>query len=134
LDNEWHLIEKWMQKQMKDALTGVERGYFLSSFDFWWYDTNGQILQTAYSPAAIALGCASAVVLFSSKSIVLTIFFQKFANIDPLLHHHSSVDSFLHYLFDHGRLYWTLLRILDLVEAVWQLVVSSSWTYRVFPI
>jgi 5-methyltetrahydrofolate--homocysteine methyltransferase len=73
LDDEWNLIEKWMKDQMKDAPTGVKRGYF-SSFDFWWYDTNGQMLQTAYSAAAIALGCAAAVILFSSRSIVLTIF------------------------------------------------------------
>jgi predicted RND superfamily exporter protein len=73
LDDEWQLIETWMKEQTHQAPSGVNRGYF-SSFDFWWYDTNGQMLQTAYSAAGIALGCAAAVILFSSRSLLLTVF------------------------------------------------------------
>jgi predicted RND superfamily exporter protein len=73
LDDEWKLIETWMQDQTRQAPSGVNRGYFSSS-DFWWYDTNGQMLQTAYSAAGIALGCAAVVILFSSRSFVLTVF------------------------------------------------------------
>jgi hypothetical protein len=73
LDDEWQLIETWMKEQTRQAPSGVNRGYF-SSFDFWWYDTNGQMLQTAYSAAGIALGCAAAVILFSSRSLLLTVF------------------------------------------------------------
>lgn len=73
LDEEWNRIEDWVQLQNKNAPQGVRNGYF-SSFDFWWYDTNGQMLQTAYSAAGIALGCSAAVILFSSQSVVLTLF------------------------------------------------------------
>jgi hypothetical protein len=38
------------------------------------YDTNGQMLSTAYSAAGIALAGAAAVILFSSRSFTLTIF------------------------------------------------------------
>lgn len=46
---------------------------FHSSGDFWWYDTNGKMLQTAYAAAGIALGFSGIVVLFSSRSVVLTL-------------------------------------------------------------
>lgn len=73
LDEEWNLIEDWVQDYNRQAPAGVTLGYF-SSFDFWWYDTNGQMLKTAYSAAGIALGCSAAVILFSSRSLVLTMF------------------------------------------------------------
>jgi hypothetical protein len=75
LDEEWNLIEDWVKRQYQtqNAPRGVRNGYF-SSDDFWWYDTNGQMLQTAYSAAGIALGCSAAVILFSSHSLVLTVF------------------------------------------------------------
>jgi hypothetical protein len=73
LDEEWNLIENWMDRQNQQAPSGVRNGYF-SSFDFWWYDTNGQMLSTAYSAAGIALACAAAVILFSSRSFTLTLF------------------------------------------------------------
>lgn len=46
LDDEWNLIEDWVDAQNKKAPKGVQQGYF-TSYDFWWYDTNGQMLQTA---------------------------------------------------------------------------------------
>ena len=72
-DKEWNLIEDWMKSELQLAPVGVNKGYF-SSFDFWWYDTNGQMLVTAYSAAAIALGCAAAVILISSRSVSMTLF------------------------------------------------------------
>ena len=73
LDDEWNLIEDWVQEQLKSAPDGVANGYF-TSFDFWWYDTNGQMFSTAASAAGIALACAAAVILFSSRSVTVTLF------------------------------------------------------------
>jgi len=73
LDEEWNLIENWMQERNSEAPAGANGGYF-TSFDFWFYDTNEQMLQTAYAGAAIALGCAAIVILFSSRSLILTLF------------------------------------------------------------
>jgi MMPL family len=73
LDKEWNMIEDWVQAKNSKAPKGVHQGYF-TSYDFWWYDTNGQMLSTAYSSAAMALGCAAFIILASSKSIVLTLF------------------------------------------------------------
>jgi hypothetical protein len=73
LDDEWKVIEKWMDKENSQAPSGVSRAFF-SSEDFWWYDTNGQMLSTAYSSAGIALAAAAAVLLLSSRSFVLTFF------------------------------------------------------------
>lgn len=39
-----------------------------------WYDTNSDILRAAYGAAAIALAAAALVILFSSRSVVLTLF------------------------------------------------------------
>jgi hypothetical protein len=73
LDDEWKLIEKWMEQENIQAPSGVSRAFF-SSEDFWWYDTNGQMLLTAFSSAGIALAAAAAVLLLSSRSFILTIF------------------------------------------------------------
>jgi 5-methyltetrahydrofolate--homocysteine methyltransferase len=73
LDDEWNLIENWIKEKNIQAPSGVNRGYF-TSFDFWWYDTNGQMLRTAYTAAVIALGCAAVVILLTSRSVILTLF------------------------------------------------------------
>ncbi|KAG7341385.1 Patched family protein [Nitzschia inconspicua] len=73
LKAEWQLIEDWMVAKNNEAPLTVNQG-FSSSFDFWWYDTNGQMLSTAYSAAAIALSASAAVILLSSRSIILTFF------------------------------------------------------------
>jgi hypothetical protein len=73
LDDEWNMIEDWVNAQANTAPAGVANFYFSSS-DFWWYDTNTQMLSTAYASAAIALGAAAAVILLSSRSFVLTFF------------------------------------------------------------
>jgi predicted RND superfamily exporter protein len=46
---------------------------YFSSEDFWWYDTNKQILQSTYSSAAIAMGGAFVVILIASRSLEITI-------------------------------------------------------------
>ena len=38
------------------------------------YDTNGQMLSTAYTSSGIAMAAAAAAILFSSRSLVLTLF------------------------------------------------------------
>jgi hypothetical protein len=74
LDREWKDIEIWLGSQ---AVNGAPEGVsdmFHTSEDFWWYDTNGNMLNTAYTAAAIAIGTGALVILFSSRSIILTIF------------------------------------------------------------
>ena len=73
LHDEFVKIESWFNAQSSEAPTGVKNPVY-SNFDFWWYDTNGQMLSTAYGAAAIALAAAAAVILFSSRSFVLTLF------------------------------------------------------------
>jgi len=73
LDKEWNMIESWMSIQSKNAPIGVEK-MFQSSPDYWWFDTNGSILSTAYGSAGIALGAAAIVMLFSSRSFEITFF------------------------------------------------------------
>lgn len=46
---------------------------FFSSEDFWWYDTNAQLLKSTYSSAAIAMGGAMIVILVASRSLEITI-------------------------------------------------------------
>lgn len=73
LDKEWNMIESWMSEQSKQAPIGVKK-MFQSSDDYWWYDTNGSILSTAYGSAGIALGAAAIVMLVSSRSFEITFF------------------------------------------------------------
>lgn len=73
LDDEWHLVESWMNDRSDKAPVGVKNMYS-SSDDYWWYDTNGSILRTAYGAVAIALGAASIVMLISSRSFEITFF------------------------------------------------------------
>ena len=61
------------QETNRQAPIGTQNGYF-SSEDFWWYDTNGQMLRTAFSSAGVALAGAAAVILISSRSFILTLF------------------------------------------------------------
>jgi hypothetical protein len=73
LDDEWERIDSWFTTKSTTAPAGMNKPIY-SSFDFWWYDTNGQMLSTAYGAAGIALGAAAAVILFSSRSFTLTFF------------------------------------------------------------
>jgi len=73
LDSEWNLIEDWMSDKNDEGPDAVNAAYF-SSQDFWWYDTNGQMLTTAYGSAGIALGAAAIMLLLTTRSLVLTLF------------------------------------------------------------
>lgn len=73
LKNEWNLIEDWMNAAAETAPDSVNK-FFFSSMEFWWYDTNGQMLNTAYGAASIALAAAATVIFLSSRSFVLTLF------------------------------------------------------------
>jgi 5-methyltetrahydrofolate--homocysteine methyltransferase len=74
LDREWKDIEAWMDNDGANWAPEGVSAKFHTSEDFWWYDTNGSILTSAYTAAAIAIGTGALVILFSSRSIVLTIF------------------------------------------------------------
>lgn len=97
LDEEWNTINDWMAANRGPEGSG--NPYFTSE-DFWWYvhifffahqhhlclnifvnhvfsrryDTNGVMLETAYTGAGIAMAAAALVILFSSRSFVLTLF------------------------------------------------------------
>lgn len=77
LNDEWLAIESWMDDQREKVPPEVAN-MFSSSGDFWWYDTNAQLLRTAYGSASIALACAAVVVLVSSRSFSI-MFFALFA-------------------------------------------------------
>jgi len=73
LEAEWNLIEDWVTKTASTAPASVNK-FFFSSMTFWWFDTNSQMLSTAYGAASIALAAAAAVLFLSSRSFVLTVF------------------------------------------------------------
>merc|ERR1712232_198575 len=73
LNDEWNMIEDWMDDQRVAASDEVNK-MFATSIDFWWYDTNGSMLRSAYQSAGIALAFSGLVVLVSSRSFILTLF------------------------------------------------------------
>lgn len=75
LKDEFWLIERWMQANFNDENTppGVRNGFF-NAGDFWWYDTTSHLVNTAFGSATITLIASALVILFSSRSFVLTLF------------------------------------------------------------
>ena len=73
LKDEWNMVESWLDSHSEGAPVGVGK-VFQSSDDYWWFDTNGSILYSAYGSAAIALAAAAIVVLISSRSFEVTFF------------------------------------------------------------
>lgn len=73
LQREWLLFENWMKNELKNGPHELQSG-FLHGSVFWWKDTSLQVLNTALSAAAIAVGFAAIIVLVSSRSIRLTFF------------------------------------------------------------
>jgi len=73
IDKEWNSFENFISTSSATAPSGVNRPFHVSG-QWWWYDTNGQMLKTAIGSAAIALGFSGVVVLFASRSPVLTVF------------------------------------------------------------
>jgi len=73
LEQEYNSIESWFNAQSRIAPSGVKNPIWCN-YDFWWYDTNSQMLSTATGAAGIALIAAAIVILISSRSLVMTIF------------------------------------------------------------
>jgi predicted RND superfamily exporter protein len=73
LDEEWRKTEEWMAEFQRLAPATANKAYF-SSFDYWWYDTNSQMFQSAVGSAAIAVLASAVVILLSSRSFVMTLF------------------------------------------------------------
>ena len=73
LGDEWNAYEDWLDNERKSAPAGVNQMYH-SDLKYWWFDTNNQMMKTAYGAAGIALVCAAVVVFVASRSFVLTFF------------------------------------------------------------
>lgn len=74
LKDEFELTERWMDTALTDnAPDGVNKGYSTADA-YWWYDTHKAMLETAIGSAIIALAASFMVILFSSRSLTLTIF------------------------------------------------------------
>lgn len=73
MDAFWNRFEDWMEKERSLAPKGVNN-MFHTAAAFWWYDTNASMLETAIGAAGIALAFSTIVVLFSSRSPILTLF------------------------------------------------------------
>ena len=68
LDDEW-----FKEDQSTVAPVEANKTYF-TSFDYWWYDTNQSMFQTAMGSAAIAISASAAIIAFSSRSLIMTLF------------------------------------------------------------
>jgi len=73
LDDEFNLIEDWLSKERMIAPEEANKMY-QTSIDFWWFDTNGSMLRSAYASAGIALAISGLIVFISSRSFILTLF------------------------------------------------------------
>eukprot|EP00546_Thalassionema_frauenfeldii_P001802 CAMPEP_0178935532 /NCGR_PEP_ID=MMETSP0786-20121207/24609_1 /TAXON_ID=186022 /ORGANISM="Thalassionema frauenfeldii, Strain CCMP 1798" /LENGTH=1026 /DNA_ID=CAMNT_0020613713 /DNA_START=1680 /DNA_END=4760 /DNA_ORIENTATION=- len=73
LNTQWHLTEKWLTTENENAPPGINKFYF-SSFEYWWYDTNGKLLETAFVAAGITLCISGIVVLVYFRSLALTLY------------------------------------------------------------
>jgi len=73
VDKEWQESENWLTAERRRAPEGVN-GMFHTSVNFWRYDTNQRLFETAYGAGAIALGCAAVILLLSSHSFTLTLY------------------------------------------------------------
>lgn len=72
IGSRWKDYEAFMKEENKIAPEGVKDEMYHSSGTFWWYDTNGVMWKAAIYSAAIAIAFSALVVLFSSKSFVLS--------------------------------------------------------------
>jgi len=73
MDTFWSEFENWMSNEREIAPPGV-KNMFNTAPAFWWYDTNASMLMTAIGATGIALSFSTIVVLFASRSLVLTLF------------------------------------------------------------
>lgn len=73
INDEWNRFEDFFEEESKNAPEGVNKSFHVSPM-WWWFDTNTQMLNTAFGAAGIAVGFSAIVVFFSSRSFQLTIF------------------------------------------------------------
>lgn len=73
IDEEFNKYQAFLIAQKKDAPAGA-KGFIHASSMWWWFDTNQQMLSTAIGAAGIAIAFSAVVVLFSSRSLLLTLF------------------------------------------------------------
>lgn len=70
INAEWDKYENFRSSEMEEA----PFSFLHVSSMWWWLDTNQQMLSTAVGAALIAIAFSGVVVLFSSRSLVLTLF------------------------------------------------------------
>lgn len=71
----WTALNDFVEQEIEgSAPPSVGSTFYFTSFDFWWHDTNAQLLTTAYIASAIAVATSALVILLSSRSFILTIF------------------------------------------------------------
>mmetsp|Transcript_10284 Transcript_10284/g.22249 ORF Transcript_10284/g.22249 Transcript_10284/m.22249 type:complete len:419 (+) Transcript_10284:1-1257(+) len=70
---DWHAVEAWTENEKSNAPAGAG-GFFQTSFDSWVYDTLRNMRVSAYTSSAIALACASAMILLTSRSVTVMLF------------------------------------------------------------
>lgn len=73
IDDEWNRFEKFLKEESNTAPSGSNKFIHASPL-WWWFDTNQQMLSTAIGAAGIAIAFSAVVVLFSSRSLTLTLF------------------------------------------------------------
>lgn len=73
IDAEWNRFEAFLEKESSAAPSGANKFIHASPL-WWWFDTNQQMLSTAIGAAGIAIAFSALVVLFSSRSLILTVF------------------------------------------------------------
>ena len=74
LDQEWKLIESYIKGWKLGAPNNGVNKNFQTSIDYWWYDTNANMLFSAYASAGIALAFSAVVFLLHSQSLTLALY------------------------------------------------------------
>jgi len=72
LKEEWNKFENWFEIKNSLAPLGVDQMFHACAV-WWWYDTNAQMLSTAFGAAMIAVGFSGFMVLISTRSFILTL-------------------------------------------------------------
>ena len=73
IKKEWHLIEDWMNRNNENAPAEVKNAY-VSSADFWFWDSIYQLYSAAVGSAGIALATSGLIILLTSQSVAMTVF------------------------------------------------------------
>ena len=73
INDEWNKFEDFFVEESNNAPEGVNKAFHVSVL-WWWFDTNTQMMSTAFGSAGIAVGFSAIVVFLSSRSFSLTLF------------------------------------------------------------